>query len=265
MTISIGQYIPGKSVFHRADPRTKLLWTLAMMVFILILDNFVGYALATIFVAAALIMSRIPVKMIIKSLKPMVFFILFTVIFNLLFFGGEKLLFQWGFIKIYLEGIIFSVKMIIRIILLVSSASLLTFTTTSVNITDGLERLMRPLSKIGFPAHDLAMMMSIALRFIPAFTEETDKIMKAQASRGSDFESGNIFARIKSYVPILVPLVVGAFKRAEDMAVAMESRCYRGGEGRTKMKPLIYQKKDYIAYAITLIYLVVAIVLGVVL
>ena len=254
MTISIGQYIPGKSVFHRADPRTKLLWTLAMMVFILILDNFVGYALATIFVAAALIMSRIPVKMIIKSLKPMVFFILFTVIFNLLFFGGEKLLFQWGFIKIYLEGIIFSVKMIIRIILLVSSASLLTFTTTSVNITDGLERLMRPLSKIGFPAHDLAMMMSIALRFIPAFTEETDKIMKAQASRGSDFESGNIFARIKSYVPILVPLVVGAFKRAEDMAVAMESRCYRGGEGRTKFKVLTFGKPDVVICIITLIF-----------
>ena len=254
MTISIGQYIPGKSVFHRADPITKLLWTLAMMVFILILDNFVGYALATIFVAAALIMSRIPVKMIIKRLKPMVFFILFTVIFNLLFFGGEKLLFQWGFIKIYLEGIIFSVKMIIRIILLVSSASLLTFTTTSVNITDGLERLMRPLSKIGFPAHDLAMMMSIALRFIPAFTEETDKIMKAQASRGSDFESGNIFARIKSYVPILVPLVVGAFKRAEDMAVAMESRCYRGGEGRTKFKVLTFGKPDVVICIITLIF-----------
>lgn len=254
MTISIGQYIPGKSVFHRADPRTKLLWTLVMMVFILILDNFIGYALSTFFVAAALIMSRIPVKMIAKSLKPMVFFILFTVVFNLLFFGGDKLLFQWGFIKIYLEGIIFSVKMIIRIILLVSSASLLTFTTTSVNITDGLERLMRPLSKIGFPAHDLAMMMSIALRFIPAFTEETDKIMKAQASRGSDFESGNIFARIKSYVPILVPLVVGAFKRAEDMAVAMESRCYRGGEGRTKFKVLTFGKPDVVICIMTLIF-----------
>lgn len=263
LTISIGQYIPGKSLFHRADPRTKILWTFTMMVLILIVNNIWGYVLASVFVLGSLAVSKIPPKMIVKSLKPMVVFIIFTVFFNLLFFQGDELILKLGFVKIYLEGIIFSAKMIVRIILLVSSATLLTFTTTSVNITDGLESLMRPLEKIKVPVHDIAMMMSIALRFIPTFAEETDKIMKAQASRGADFETGNIFTRIKSYVPLLVPLVVGAFKRAEDMATAMESRCYRGGEGRTKFRVLTFGKSDLVILIGTVLFTAAIILLNV--
>lgn len=254
MTISLGQYIPGNSIFHRADPRTKILWTVAMMVLILIIQSFAGYAVATVFVAAVIFISEIPLKMIAKSLKPVLVFVLFTVVFNLLFYGGDTLLFAFGIIKVYLEGILFSVKMVLRIVLLIAAASVLTYTTTSVSITDGLESLMRPLSKIGFPAHDIAMMMSIALRFIPTFADETEKIMKAQASRGADFESGNLITKIKSYVPVLVPLFVGAFKRAEDMATAMESRCYRGGEGRTKFRVLSFGKPDLVILILTVVF-----------
>lgn len=251
MTISIGQYIPGNSLFHRADPRTKIIWTVVMMLLILLIKSFAGYAAAAFFVLLVTAISGIPAKLIIKSLKPVMFFIVFTVIFNLLFYSGDTLLFKIGFVNVYLEGILFSIKMLLRIVLLVMSASILTYTTTSVTITDGLEALMRPLARIGFPAHDIAMMMSIALRFIPTFAEETDKIMKAQASRGAEFDSGNLIAKIKSYVPVLVPLFVGAFKRAEDMATAMEARCYRGGEGRTKYRVLTFGKSDVIITAFT--------------
>lgn len=254
MTVSIGQYIPGTSVFHRADPRTKILWTIAMMVLILVINSFIGYAVAVVFVTAVTVISGIPFRIVVKGLRPVLIFLLFTVVFNLLFYSGDTLLFKIGVIHIYLESIFFSIKMLLRIILLVSSASLLTYTTTSVTITDGLESLMKPLAKIGFPAHDIAMMMSIALRFIPTFADETDKIMKAQASRGAEFESGNVITKVKSYVPVLVPLFVGAFKRAEEMATAMEARCYRGGAGRTKYKVLAFGKADIIVTIITAVF-----------
>ena len=251
MTISLGQYIPGTSVFHRADPRTKILWTVAMMVLILVINSFAGYAVAVAFVVLVTLLSGISFRLVVKSLKPVLFFLIFTVVFNLIFYKGDTLLFEIGFLHVYLESIFFSIKMLLRIILLVSSASLLTYTTTSVTITDGMESLMKPLAKVGFPAHDVAMMMSIALRFIPTFADETDKIMKAQASRGAEFESGNLFTKIKSYVPVLVPLFVGAFKRAEEMATAMEARCYRGGKGRTKYKVLAFGKADIIVTVLT--------------
>ncbi len=261
MTVTLGQYIPGNSTFHRADPRCKILWTVAMMILVLTVDSFIGYGISLGFVAAVVMLSKIPMGMVWKCIKPVLFFVVFTVIFNLLFYGGETLLFKFWVIKVYLEGILFSIKMVLRIMLLVVSASVLTYTTPSVNITDGLEYLMRPLAKIGFPAHDVAMMMSIALRFIPTFADEIDKIIKAQASRGAEFDSGNILTRIKSYVPVLVPLFAGAFKRATDMATAMEARCYRGGEGRTKFKVLKYGKPDLFILVFTAVYAAVIILL----
>lgn len=261
MTVSIGQYLPGTSVFHRADPRTKLLWTVVMMALILVINSFAGYAAAVIFMVAITVISGISFRLLIKSLRPVLFFLVFTVLFNLIFYSGDTLLFQFGFLHVYLEGIFFSIKMVLRIVLLVTSASFLTYTTTSVSITDGMERLMRPLARIGFPAHDVAMMMSIALRFIPTFADETDKIMKAQASRGAEFDSGNLITRIRSYIPVLVPLFVGAFRRAEKMATAMEARCYRGGEGRTKYKVLAFGKADVTVTVLTAVFAAVTIVI----
>lgn len=259
MKVSFGQYVPGNSVFHRADPRTKILWTIAMMVFLLIIDSFIGYGIAAVFVFAAVIISRINFKLVLRSLRTIVFLIVFTMILNLLFYGGETLLVEFGFVKIYLEGILFSLKMIIRIVLLITATSLLTFTTTSVMLTDGLERLMHPLTHIGFPAHDISMMMSIALRFIPTFADETDRIIKAQSARGADFDSPKLIEKIKSFVPILIPLFIGAFRRAEELATAMESKCYRGGEQRTRFRVLKFSKADIfiLIYSILFVAIVV--------
>jgi len=255
MKISIGQYVPGNSVFHRADPRTKILWTIAMMVLLLIIDSFVGYLIAAVFVVAALLISRINLKLILRSLKTITFLIIFTMILNLLFYNGETLLFKFWIFDVYLEGVLFSVKMVIRIILLISSTSLLTFTTTSVMLTDGLERLMKPLTFIGFPAHDISMMMSIALRFIPTFSEETDRIIKAQSARGADFDSPKLIEKIKSFVPILIPLFIGAFRRAEELATAMEAKCYRGGENRTRFRVLKFSGADLFILLYTVLFI----------
>ncbi|MBE7065576.1 MAG: energy-coupling factor transporter transmembrane protein EcfT [Ruminococcaceae bacterium] len=256
MKISIGQYVPGNSVFHRADPRTKILWTIAMMVLLLIINSFVGYAIAAVFVIVALIISRINIGLILKSLKTVTFLIVFTMILNLLFYKGETVLFTLWKFDIYLEGVMFSLKMIIRIILLISATSLLTFTTTSVMLTDGLERLLKPLTVFGFPAHDVSMMMSIALRFIPTFSEETDRIIKAQSSRGADFDSPNLYEKIKSFVSILIPLFIGAFRRAEELATAMEAKCYRGGEGRTRLRVLKFSSADVVILIYSIIFLI---------
>lgn len=260
---SFGQYIPRNSLFHKADPRTKILYTIAFMVLVLLCNTFIEYAVATLFLVVSVILTKLKVKTIIQSIKPILFLLVFTIVFNLLFFNGKEVLCKIWVITIYKESIIFSVKMIIRVCLLVISASLLSFTTSAVSITDGIESLLKPLGKIGFPAHEFAMMMSIALRFIPTFADETEIIIKAQKSRGANFESKNIFKAMTSYIPVLVPLFVGAFKSAEDMATAMEARCYRGGEGRTKYKILRFGKPDAFILIFTLAFILTIILLKV--
>jgi len=229
------------------------------MVIVLLINNFVGYAIAMFFLIMAIVSSRVGIRMVLRSLKPILFLIIFTVFLNIFLYQGETLLFSIGFIDIYKEGILFSLQMIMRILLLVAGASLLTYTTTSIMLTDGLERLMSPLSVIGFPAHDIAMMISIALRFIPTFAEETERIMRAQASRGADFDSKKLKEKIRSFIPVLVPLFIGAFRRATDLATAMEARCYRGGKNRTRYRVLAFSKADIVLTSIFVIFAVLVI------
>lgn len=254
MRISLGRYIPGNSLFHKADPRTKLIWTIVMMVFILLCVTKWEYLLATGFVVLFFLLSGINVKYVFRSLRPVAFLMLITTVFNLIFYKGANIMFSIGTFCVYWEALFLSVKMVLRIFMLIVSASLLTYTTTSVSITDGMEYLLRPLSAIRFPSHEIAMMMSISLRFIPMFADETDKIIKAQSSRGAEFESKNVIKKLKSYIPVLIPLFIGAFKSAEDMSVAMESRCYRGGKGRTKYKNLKFSGSDLVLLIITVVF-----------
>jgi len=242
--ITLGQYIPGESVLHRADPRVKLILSLIYMVLIFIVNNYIGLLFLVMFTAMVIFTSGVPVKYTLKGLKPLLFIIVFTVVINLFTTKGT-VVFEYGFIKITQEGIDMSIKLIIRLSLLVISASLLTLTTTPILLTDAIESLLKPLRAVGVPAHEIAMMMTISLRFIPILLEETDKIMKAQASRGADFDTGNFIQRAKSFVPVLIPLFISAFRRADEMANAMEARCYRGSEGRTKMKQLKLSSLDY--------------------
>ena len=233
--ITIGQYFPGNSVIHRLDARTKILLTVMLLVDIFISKGFVGFALILAFVLFAAKLTRISLTFIIRGLKPIAFIAAFTFVLNLFMQTGGDTLVQWKFIHITTGGLRMAIYMALRLMLLVISSQLLTLTTSSLSLTDGLESLMKPLAKIKFPAHEIAMMMSIALRFIPTLMEETDKIMNAQKARGADFESGNIIKRAKAMVPLLVPLFVSAFRRADELAMAMEARCYRGGKGRTRM------------------------------
>lgn len=259
--ITIGQYYPAKSPIHKLDPRTKLAGTLIFIISVFLFHTVVGYAVATVFLAGMILISTVPVKFIFKGLKAIFMILLITMVFNILLTPGEAIV-TLGIFKITKEGITMAVRMAIRLIYLVIGSSLMTLTTTPNQLTDGLEKSLRPLNKIHVPVHEIAMMMSIALRFIPILLEETDKIMKAQIARGADFESGNILQRAKAMIPILVPLFVSAFRRANDLAMAMEARCYRGGNGRTKMKPLIYKSADHMAYLITILYVVIAFVVG---
>ena len=260
--ITIGQYYPAQSPIHRLDPRVKIVCTLIFLVSLFVQNSVLGYALAFIFLAYMIHISKVPAKFIGKGLKPIVILLLFTVAMNLFLTRGGAVLFHWGIITITETGLRTSVFMAVRLVLLVAGSSLMTFTTTPNGLTDGLEKLLHPLNRIHVPVHEISMMMSIALRFIPILLEETDKIMKAQIARGADFESGNIIQRAKAMIPILVPLFVSAFRRANDLAMAMEARCYHGGEGRTKMKPLKYHYQDRLAYAITLGYLIAIVVIG---
>lgn len=254
--ITIGQYYPAESRLHRLDPRVKIVCTLLFLVSLFIQNSFIGYVLASVFLGSVIHLSKVPLKFIVKGLKPIVILLLFTVVMNLfLTQGGEVLLRFWVF-TVTENGLRTSVFMAVRLMYLVAGSSIMTFTTSPNSLTDGMEKLLHPLNRLNIPVHEVAMMMSIALRFIPILLEETDKIMKAQIARGADFESGNILQRAKAMVPILVPLFVSAFRRANDLAMAMEARCYHGGEGRTKMKPLCYKRRDRIAYAVTLVYLV---------
>ncbi len=251
--ITIGQYYPVDSIIHRLDPRVKLVGTLLYIISLFLVNDIIGYLIVTIFLFSIIFLSKVPLKFIIKGIKPVLVLLIFTVGFNLFLTSGTPIL-EIGFITITKEGLILSLKMGFRLIFLILGSSIMTYTTTPNQLTDGLESLLNPLNKIKVPVHEIAMMMSIALRFIPILVEETDKIMKAQMARGADFESGNIIQRAKSLIPILVPLFVSAFRRANDLAMAMEARCYKGGKGRTKMKPLIYVGRDKSTYLILFVF-----------
>lgn len=261
--ITLGQYYPANSVLHRLDPRVKFVGTLLFIISVFVFHTFPGYAVATIFLAAMIGISKVPVKFMFKGLKAIFIILLITVLFNMMLTPGE-VLWKLGFFKVTREGLIMAGKMAIRLTYLVIGSSIMTLTTTPNQLTDGLERSLGCLNRLHVPVHEISMMMSIALRFIPILIEETDKIMKAQMARGADFESGNLVQRAKSMIPILVPLFVSAFRRATDLAMAMEARCYRGGSGRTKMKPLHYERRDRITYLILLAYLGIVIVLRIV-
>ena len=256
--ITLGQFYPAKSVLHRLDPRTKFVGTLIFIVSVFLFNTFPGYGVATLFLAGMIALSRVPVKFMFKGLKAIFMILLITVIFNIVLTPGE-VLWSWGFLKITKEGLVLAGRMAIRLTYLVIGSSVMTLTTTPNQLTDGLERLLRPLNKVHVPVHEIAMMMSIALRFIPILMEETDKIMKAQIARGADFENGNIIQKAKNMIPLLVPLFISACRRANDLAMAMEARCYHGGDDRTQMKPLHYEKRDYVAYGMLFVYLGIAI------
>ena len=260
--ITIGQYYPAKSVIHRLDPRVKIVCTLLFIVSLFIQNSVLGYAIATVFLAVVIRLSKVPFKFIVKGLKAVVILLLFTAVMNLFLTQGGDVLFSFWIFKVSEKGLRLAVFMAIRLIYLILGSSIMTFTTTPNGLTDGIESLLGPLKKLKVPVHEVAMMMSIALRFIPILLEETDKIMKAQIARGADLESGNLIQKVKAMVPILVPLFVSAFRRANDLAMAMEARCYHGGEGRTKMKPLVYRSQDYKAYAFVIIYMVLIFVCG---
>lgn len=260
--ITIGQYYPVKSIIHKLDPRVKLLSTLLYLISLFMFKSISGYLVATLFLFIVIRLSRVPFSFIMKGMKPIMILLLITVGFNLFLTRGGDVLFHAWIFTITEEGLRNAVYMAVRLVYLITGSSLMTFTTTPNGLTDGIEKGLHSLNKIHVPVHEIAMMMSIALRFIPILLEETDKIMKAQIARGADLESGNIIQKAKNMIPILVPLFVSAFRRANDLAMAMEARCYRGGEGRTKMKPLEYKKRDYIAYAVVALYLVTSVVVG---
>lgn len=262
--ITIGQHYPTGSYIHKLDPRTKILVTFALIIGLFIINTFIPYIYIVSFILGAILISKIPLKYILKGLKPLRVIIIFTFIINLFMSQGD-IVWTLGPLNVTKEGIDQAFFMAIRLILLVMGTSLLTLTTTPIDLTDGIEQLLNPLKKIGVPAHELAMMMTIALRFIPTLLEETDKIMKAQMARGADFESGNIISRAKGLVPLLVPLFISAFRRADELAMAMEARCYRGGENRTKMKELNMGKRDLVALVATLVLLAILIVYRVIL
>ena len=244
--VTLGQYFPGDTIVHRLDPRTKLTLTLIYIVALFLAVDYISYAVMIVVLAACIIISKIKLRVILRGVKPLLIVIIITGLLNLFYTKGEPILSFW-IIKITVEGIKRAVFMILRIVMLIMGSFLLTYTTSPVALTDGLESLLSPLKKLRFPVHELAMMMSIALRFIPTLIEETDKIMSAQKARGANFETGNLFQRAKALLPLLIPLFISAFRRADELAVAMESRCYNGGEGRTKMKSLHMAPRDWIA------------------
>lgn len=256
--ITLGQYYQADSVIHKLDPRVKLGSTVLFIISLFVFSGFFGYAAAALFLITVIKLSKVPFKFIVKGMKSIVFLLSITVIFNLFLTPGEPIVYIWKF-TITAEGLRLAVRLAVRLSFLIIGSSVMTLTTTPNQLTDGLEKMLKPLGKLKVPVHEIAMMMSIALRFIPILMEETDKIMKAQLARCADFESGNIIKKAKSLVPLLVPLFISAFRRANDLAMAMEARCYRGGEHRTKMKPLHYKKRDYIAYIIVFCYLMAGI------
>ena len=260
--ITLGQYYPADSVVHRMDPRVKILLLIAVIVAIFLAGNLLAFVPVIAFLVIVTKLSKVPVKMMLKGLKSLRLILILTFVLNLFFLQGETVLLDLGFAQIKKEALILAVHYSLRLVLLVLFSSILTLTTPPITLTDGLERLLSPLRVVRFPAHEMAMMMSIALRFIPTLMEEADKIMKAQTARGADFESGNLIARAKAMVPLLVPLFVSAFRRAGDLAMAMEARCYHGGEGRTRLRVLKCEKRDYIACVVVALLIAVVVLLG---
>ena len=260
--ITLGQYFPGNTVAHKLDPRTKILLVVLYIVALFSAKGVVTYAIIAACLAACVRVSNVGIKQLVRGLKPVLFIILFTGILNLFFTPGERYLVEWGILRISDTGLRNAVFMVLRIMLLIMGTFLMTYTTSPISLTDGLERLLNGLKKLRVPVHELAMMMSIALRFIPTLIEETDKIMSAQKARGADFESGNLIQKAKALIPILVPLFISAFRRADELATAMECRCYHGGEGRTKLHVLKYERRDYVALTIGAVILIAVIVLA---
>ena len=255
--ITIGQYYPADSPIHKIDARVKIVITLLYILSLFIIESFMGYAFVIASLAVIIKMSKVPFKFMVKGLKSLIFIIVFTAIINLFVTKGETPLFTvWRF-TVTLEGVYFAIKMCLRIVLLIIGSSILTLTTTPIKLTDGIESLLKPLSKVGVPAHDIAMMMTIALRFIPTLLDETDKIIKAQQARGADFDTGNLVNKAKALVPILVPLFISAFRRADELAMAMEARCYAGGGQRTRMNVMKITSIDYVASVVFVIYFAV--------
>ena len=260
--ITLGQFFPGNSVVHRLDPRTKLIMLVVYIVALFVAVSWISYAVMMAFLLSAIAISQIPPKSIIRGMKPLVLILVFTGVLNIFFTTGEHVLVSFWGLTIYLEGLERAFLMVIRILMLISGTFLLTYTTSPIALTDGLESLLNPLKAIKVPVHELSMMMCIALRFIPTLIEETDKIMSAQKARGADFETGKLMDRVKALIPILVPLFISAFRRADELATAMECRCYQGGEGRTKMKLLRYMRRDYLCYGVGVLLLVSVITLA---
>lgn len=260
--ITLGQYMPGNTVVHRLDPRMKIILTILYIAVIFCVSSPIWYLLPLLYVMLATRLSGLKPKHLLKSIKPLRFLLLLTFVLNLFFSTGETIWLQWGILKVTREGFITAIHFAMRLVFLVAGTSLLTLTTSPIALSDGIELLLKPLKVIHFPAHELAMMMTIALRFIPTLIEETDKIMKAQMARGADFESGNLLKRAKAMIPLLVPLFVSAFRRAGDLAMAMEARCYHGGEGRTRLRVLKYTRSDLWALLITVAVLAATILCG---
>lgn len=252
--ITIGQYYPADSPIHRLDARIKLGVTFLFIVTLFLVNSFIGYLFAAACMGLVIRISKVPLKFMLKGLKSIMVIILFTAFINLFMTRGEQVLWQWGFLSLTVEGILMAVKMCVRLVMLIIGSSLLTLTTTPIQLTDAIEYVLRPFKRFGVPAHEIAMMMTIALRFIPTLLDETDKIMKAQQARGADFDTGNLLQKAKSLIPILVPLFISAFRRAEELAMAMEARCYHGDENRTRMKEMRLEKRDYRAAALACCY-----------
>jgi len=248
--VSLGQYFPGNSIIHRMDPRMKLVLVVAIIVLIFLMDTLVGNLVVFGFLVLTIILSRVNIKFVLRGLKPLWFIIILTFVLNTFFYSGGTEMFSWWVFRVSEEGLMNAVRLAVRLIFLITATTMLTLTTSPIALTDGIESLLKPLKRVKFPVHELAMMMTIAMRFIPTLIEETDKIMKAQTARGAEFDSGSIFKRAAGMVPLLVPLFVSAFRRADELAFAMESRCYNGGEGRTRMKIMHMHVRDFIAMAV---------------
>ena len=260
--ITLGQFFPGKSPVHLLDPRTKLIFLVVYIVALFMAKAWLSYLILGAFLVFAIAVSKIPPKSIVRGMKPLVMIFVFTAVLNIFLSAGETVIFKFWIVTVTMEGVIRAVYMLLRILMLVTSTFLLTYTTSPIALTDGLEALLSPLKKLRLPVHELSMMMCIALRFIPTLIEETDKIMSAQKARGADFETGSLMDRVKAMIPILIPLFISAFRRADELATAMECRCYQGGEGRTKMKLLRYHRWDFYAFGIGALLLAAVIVLG---
>ncbi len=260
--ITLGQFFPGTSIVHRLDPRTKLIALIFYIVALFSAGNWLSYGIVFAFLATCIVLSKISLKAIVRGMKPLVMILVFTGLLNLFLTAGETVLVKFWVITITLEGVTRAIFMVLRILMLISATFLLTYTTSPISLTDGLESLLSPLKKIHLPVHELSMMMCIALRFIPTLIEETDKIISAQKARGADFENGKLMERVRALVPILVPLFISAFRRADELATAMECRCYQGGEGRTKMKLLRFRRFDFVTFLLMTVLLAAVILVA---